>query len=257
MKTNNLNKISNKLVNAFLKNKIIKPIPSKYTKKLVDADKFRRLCEKKISEPIVGFKAGGTAIPVMKKLKEKEPFYASVYKSNFLKSGKSVKISKTTFGIELEVCYLIKKNFFNTKGAVTMKNISKHISHMAPCIEIVGYRQRKKGIASFGDLCSDFGANVKFLIGQKKKYKKINIGNLKTNINNKKTKQNINGNTSAVFINPLNSLRFVLNKIRKDKINLDKSFYVFTGSTVGVVPIGKGLYTGKIDKLGSVKAIIR
>ena len=128
---------------------------------------------------------------------------------------------------------------------------------MAPCIEVVGYRQRKKGITSFGDLCSDFGANVKFLVGQKKKYKKINIGNLKTNINNKRTKQNINGNTSAVFINPLNSLRFVLNKIRKDKINLNKNFYVFTGSTVGVVPIGKGLYTGKIDELGSVKAIIR
>jgi len=48
-----------------------------------------------------------------------------------------------------------------------------------------------------------------------------------------------------------------LNKIKKDKINIDKDFWVFTGSTVGVVPIGKGLYTGKIDKLGSVKAIIR
>ena len=250
-------KLANKLVKAFLRNKIISPLPRKFTKKLTEANKFRLLCESKVNKPIIGYKAGGTGIPVMKKLKEKEPFYASVYKSNFLKSGKSVKISKTTFGIELEVCYLIKRNFFNTKGAVTMKNISKHISHMAPCIEIVGYRQRKKGITSFGDLCSDFGANVKFLIGQKKKYKKINIGNLKTNINNKKTKQNINGNTSAVFINPLNSLRFVLNKIRKDKINLNKSFYVFTGSTVGVVPIGKGLYTGKIDKLGSVKAIIR
>mgnify|MGYP005711152325 CR=1 FL=1 len=89
------------------------------------------------------------------------------------------------------------------------------------------------------------------------KRQKINIGNLKTSISSKKTKQNINGNTSAVFINPLNSLRFVLNKIKKDKLNLDKSFYVFTGSTVGVVPIGKGLYTGKIDKLGSVKTIIR
>ena len=45
--------------------------------------------------------------------------------------------------------------------------------------------------------------------------------------------------------------------IKKDKINLDKDFYVFTGSTVGVVPVlGKGLYTGKIEKLGSVKAII-
>ena len=37
---------------------------------------------------------------------------------------------------------------------------------MAPCIEIVGYRL-KKGIKSLGDLCSDFGANVKFIIGQK------------------------------------------------------------------------------------------
>ena len=55
---------------------------------------------------------------------------------------------------------------------------------MAPCIEIVGYRQRKKGITSFGDL-EGFGANVKFS-GLKKEYKKINIGNLKTNMLTKK-----------------------------------------------------------------------
>ena len=92
---------------------------------------------------------------------------------------------------------------------------------------------------------------------EKKKYKKINIGNLKTNITNNKAKQSIDGNTNAVFINPLNSLRFVLNKVKKDKINLNKDFYVFTGSTVGVVPIlSKGTYIGKIDKLGTVKAVI-
>ena len=106
-------------------------------------------------------------------------------------------------------------------------------------------------------MCSDFGANVKFLLGPKKKYKKINIGNLKTYIVNKKINQKVNGNTNTVYINPLNSLKFVLNKLKKDKINLNKNFYVFTGSTVGVVPIkGKGLYTGHIDKLGSAKAII-
>ena len=89
------------------------------------------------------------------------------------------------------------------------------------------------------------------------KFKKLNIGNLKTNISNKEIGQSINGNTNTVYINPLNSLRFVLNKIKKDKIILDKDFYVFTGSTVGVVPIlGKGLYTGKIEKLGTVKAHI-
>jgi 2-keto-4-pentenoate hydratase len=258
MKKSLLEKTTDKLVNAFLKNKIIAPLPLKYTRKLSEAQKVRRMCESKITEPVIGFKAAGTGIPVIKKLKEKEPFYASIYKRNFLKNGKKVKINKFTLGIELEVCYLIKKDFFFFNGSITMKNIYKFISHMAPCIEVVGYRQRKKGIKSFGDLCSDFGANVKFLIGPKKKFKRINIGNLKTTIFNKKLNQRVNGNTNTVYINPMNSLQFVLNKVKKDKTNLNKDFWVFTGSSVGVVPIkGKGLYTGKIDKLGSVKVIIR
>ena len=250
-------KLANKLVKAFLRNKIIAPLPKKFTKKLTEANKFRLLCESKVNKPIIGYKAGGTGIPVMKKLKEKEPFYATVYKRNFLKSGKSVKTNKATLGIELEVCYKINKLFFSSKKSITMKNISKYISHMATCIEVVGYRQRKKGIKSFGDLCSDFGANVKFLVGTPKKYKRINIGNLKTNISNNKINQSVNGNTNTVYVNPLNSLRFVLNKVKKDKINLNKDFWVFTGSTVGVVPIkDKGNYVGKIDKLGSVRAKI-
>ena len=253
-----LESTSRKLVNAFLKNKIIAPIPSKFTKKLEEAQKLRVLCESKIKIPVIGFKAAGTGIPLIKKFKEKEPFYASVYKKNFLKSGKKVKINKSTLGIELEVCYKIKRSFFSSKGSITTKNISRFISHMAPCIEVVGYRQRKKGITSFGDLCSDFGANVKFLLGSIKKYKKINISNLKTNIANKKIGQSVDGNTNTVYINPLNSLRFVLNKIKKDKIKLNNDFWVFTGSSVGVVPIkGKGLYVGKIEKLGVVKALIK
>ena len=43
----------------------------------------------------------------------------------------------------------------------------------------------------------------------------------------------------------------------KDKLNLNKDFWVFTGSTVGVVPIkSKSLYMGHIEKLGNVKANI-
>ena len=258
MSETQIERLSDKLVRAFLSNKIISPLPLKYTKKINNAQKFRKLCESKVKKPVIGFKAAGTAFPVMKKLKEKEPFYASVYKHNLLKSGRGVKINKSTLGIELEVCYFIKKSIFDIKGKISSKNISKYISYMAPCIEIVGYRQRKKGITSFGDLCSDFGANVKFLVGGRKKYKKINIGNLKTNISNKKANQSVNGNTNSVYINPINSLIFVLKKLKKDKIILNKDFYVFTGSTVGVVPIiSKGLYIGKIDKLGTVKTIIK
>ena len=46
-----LEKTSDKLVNAFLKNKIIAPIPSKFTKKLKEAQKLRVLCESKIKLP--------------------------------------------------------------------------------------------------------------------------------------------------------------------------------------------------------------
>tara|TARA_Y100001958_G_C21166757_1_gene499414 strand:+ start:84 stop:860 length:777 start_codon:yes stop_codon:yes gene_type:complete len=257
MKDKNLNLIANKLVNAFLKNKIINPIPNKYTKKLLNAQKLRKLCESKIKKPIIGFKAAGTGIPVIKKLKEKEPFYATVYKHNVLKNNKSVKINKYTLGIELEVCYLLKKSFFDFKQKISKNNMKIFINYIAPCIEVVGYRQRKKGIKSFGDLCSDFGANVKFILGPRKKFRNNNVKNLKTNISNFKIKQSVNGNTNTVYINPMNSLLFVLKKLQKDKIKHNKDFFVFTGSSVGVVPIlGKGIYTGKINKLGIVKAKI-
>ena len=253
----NDNKYANKIANAFLKNKIISPLPIRYTKKLSNAQNFRKLCESKINKPIVGFKAAGTGIPVLKKLKEKEPFYATVYKHNVLNNKKSVRINKFTMGIELEVCYLIKKSFFNLNQKVTKNNIRKFITHIAPCIEVVGYRQKKKGIKSLGDLCSDFGANVKFVVGPKKKYKNQNVKNLKTNISNKKINQSVDGNTNTVYIDPLNSLRFVLSKLKKDKIKFNKNFYVFTGSSVGVVPIlGKGIYNAKIDKIGSVSTKI-
>ena len=257
MKLKNIDLVANKLVKAFLTNKLISPIPIRYTKKINQAEKLKRLCETKIDKPIIGFKAGGTGIPLLKKLKEKEPFYAAVYKHNFLKNKKSVRINKYTLGIELEVCYLIKKNFFDFKKTITNKNIKRFITHMAPCIEIVGYRQRKKGIKSLGDLCSDFGANVKFIIGGKNKFRNIKIGNLKTNISNNRVSHSVNGNTSTVYVSPLNALKFVLNKVRKDKFKLNRNFYVFTGSSVGVVPIlGKGVYKGLIEKLGSVSTKI-
>jgi len=257
MKKKILNNYSNKIVNAFLNNKIISPIPSQYTKKLSEAEKFRKICESKITKPIAGFKAAGTGITVLKKLKEKEPFYAAVYKHNVLKNNKSVKINKFTMGIELEVCYLIKSKFLNFKSKITNKNLKKFITHIAPCIEVVGYRQRKKGINSLGDLCSDFGGNVKFIIGSKKKFKNNNVKSLKTVIGNKKINHFVKGNTNTVYENPMNSLLFVLKKLQKDKIKHYKDFYVFTGSSVGVVPIlGKGIYKGVISKLGSVSTKI-
>ena len=107
-------------------------------------------------------------------------------------------------------------------------------------------------------MCSDFGANVKFVVGPKKKYKNNRVDNLITKIYNSKINQTVFGNTNTVYVNPMNSLLFVLKKLQKEKIRLNKNFFVFTGSTVGVVPIlGKGTYVGKVDKLGFVRAKIK
>ena len=45
MKNKSFNKYADKIVNAFLKNKIISPLPKKLTKKISNAQKFRKLCE--------------------------------------------------------------------------------------------------------------------------------------------------------------------------------------------------------------------
>ena len=110
-----IEKTSDKLVNAFLQNKIIKPIPSKFTKKLKEAQKLRILCESKIKHPVIGFKAAGTGIPLIKKFKEKEPFYASVYKRNFLKSGKKVKINFVKDRPGHDIRYALNSNKIKTK----------------------------------------------------------------------------------------------------------------------------------------------
>ena len=45
--------------------------------------KLRKLCESKIKEPVIGFKAAGTGIPLIKKFKEKEPFMLLFIKEIF------------------------------------------------------------------------------------------------------------------------------------------------------------------------------
>ena len=250
--------LSHKLAKAFNSNTLIAPLPAKFCKNTKNANLLRIAAEKLIKSPVVGFKAGGTGKAMLKKWKEKEPFYASIFKKNLVKSNSKIKLSKNTFGIELEVYYLLKKNVLQSKSRLTEKNIGRYIDGMGSCIELVGYRQRKKGVTCLGDLTADFGCNVKFIIGKKQKYKKLKFNNLPTKLFNKKSGQVVNGNTKAVYDSPIKSLVWLVNRARKDKVTNNKNFYVFTGSTVGVVPIiKKGLFEGQIKSLGTVKTTVR
>ena len=91
MKNTKIDKVASNLVKAFVQNKIIAPIPLKFTKSMKNAESLRRLCESKIKQPIIGFKAGGTSIKMLKKWGIKKPFYAAVYKKKSFKEWKKSK----------------------------------------------------------------------------------------------------------------------------------------------------------------------
>ena len=179
----------------------------------------------------------------------KRTYSGGVLKINNLKKNKIpsyIKLKKYNVNFKTFLNNFLENNFLQFK-----RFLKKKLFKMPSYSKLNSI----KNIKLEGDfLIDDFSK----LIFTKKKFKKIKIGNLKTVIKNTKINQIVHGNTNSVYINPLNSLRFVLNKIKKDKINLKKDFYVFTGSTVGVVPIkGRGIYFGKIDKLGSVRTLIK
>ena len=90
---NDIQSVSKRLVNAYNKNKLINPIPEKFCKNIKLAHKLRMLCESKINDSKIGFKAGGTIFALLKKLKEKEPFHSTVFQKNLIKSGGKVNIS--------------------------------------------------------------------------------------------------------------------------------------------------------------------
>jgi 2-keto-4-pentenoate hydratase len=90
------------------------------------------------------------------------------------------------------------------------------------------------------------------------KFKNLKFNNLATKLYNKKSGQIVEGNTKVVYDSPLKSCIWLINKAKKDRVSINRNFYVFTGSTVGVVPITKkGLFEGHIKLIGDVKTTVR
>jgi 2-keto-4-pentenoate hydratase len=102
-------------------------------------------------------------------------------------------------------------------------------------------------------MISDFGLNVAFVTGKLTKYNLKKITSIPTVLTNKTAKKNYPGNTKIVLGNPINSLIWLLNEIRKNNMILSFDFWVTTGSSTPIIPIKKGdVFSGKIENLGIV-----
>jgi len=102
-------------------------------------------------------------------------------------------------------------------------------------------------------MIGDFGLNVAFAFGKIKKYTFKKISNIQTTLINKKQKKEYTGNTKIVLQHPINSVIWLLNRLKREKKYLSFDFWITSGTTTPIAPIKKGdLFIGSIPKLGSV-----
>jgi len=243
-----------KLARAREKNTFISKILSKKIKNINVATNICREAEHQLMWDPIGFKAGATNKNVWKKLKVPKPFFSFLYDERTYKSGSKLPFQKNLLGAELEVAFKIKNEVFFYNKKITKKNVSKFIIGVTPAIEIVGFRQKASTIDCLGRMVSDFGLNVAFVYGKLKKYSIKKITNIKTTLINETTGQKYEGNTNVVLGNPIKSLIWLLNEIKKSKMFLSFDFWVTSGSTTQIVPFKKPTkFTGNIKNLGSVK----
>ncbi len=212
-----------------------------------------REAERQLMWDPIGFKAGATNKNVWKKLKVPKPFFSFLYDERTYKSGSKVPFQKNLLGAELEVAFKIKNEVFFYNKKITKNNVSKFILGIAPAIEIVGFRQKASTIDCLGRMVSDFGLNVAFVFGKIKKYTFKKILNIQTTLINKKQKKEYTGNTKFVLKHPINSVIWLLNRLKREKKYLSFDFWITSGTTTPIAPIKKGdLFIGSIPKLGSV-----
>jgi len=244
-----------KLAKARERNSFISKIPVKKIRNVNVATNICREAERQLMWDPIGFKAGATNKNVWKKLKVAKPFFSLLYDERTYKSGSKVPFQNNLLGAELEVAFKIKNEVFFYNKKVTKKNVSRFILGFAPAIEIVGFRQKASTIDCLGRMVSDFGLNVAFVYGKLKKYSPKKITNMKTTLINENTGQRYHGYTNLVLGNPVNSLIWLLNEIKKSKMFLSFDFWVTSGSTTQIAPFKEPTkFTGNIKNLGLVKA---
>jgi 2-keto-4-pentenoate hydratase len=249
--------IAHKLVTARYNNKFIPKISKSLIQNPKTAAAICRKVEQELLWNPIGFKAGATNKAVWKKLKAESPFFSYLYEETTYENNSKIPLQNNLLGIELEVAFKIKNELFQYNKKITKSNVKQFIIGMAPALEIVGFRQKIKAIDCLGRMISDFGLNVAFVAGKLKKYNLKKITNVKTLLINKKNNMKYPGISSNVLGDPINSLIWLLNAIKKNQMFLSFDFWVTTGSTTAIIPMQRGdHFVGNIPGVGKVSAKI-
>ena len=141
--------------------------------------------------------------------------------------------------LEPEFSFKIKNNIDLSKIPYSFDEIYNSIDSVLPSIEIVDSRFHDWKIVGINNLIADNGVNAYWIYGEEKKdLRKFDFSNhsVKVYINNKLVEK---GNSRDVLENPINSLNWLINSLKKYNGTLYKGDYVSTGTCTVAIPINK------------------
>ena len=218
-------------------------------------DSLTNLYINQFNAKIIGKKVGCTNKKAQQQIKVNKPFYGNIYSS--FSSNSKCNLDRKQFikpHIEPEFSFQLNSKIDSIKGPITLNQTYDLIEKVIPSIEIVDSRFNDWTSIGINNLIADNGANA-YWIKSKKDY---NLNNV--NFNNHIVKVFINenlievGNSNNVLNNPLNSLRWLLNTLSKQRKYLQKGTYVSTGTCTSAIPVSKkDIVIADFDSLGIVE----
>ena len=196
----------------------------------------------------IGKKIGCTNKLAQKQINVEEPFYGNLFSKYFSMSG--CRLMSNNFSepyMEPEFSFRIKEDINITKAPFTFDQIADLADTVMGSVEIVDFRfnMEFKNIG-INNLISTNAASEYWIKGLKEfKLNEINLSNhpVKVFINNKLM---VEGNSSNVLGNPLNSLLWLINKLSLKGETLLKGNVVSTGTCTVAIPLKKN-YKVKVD----------
>ena len=203
-------------------------------------------------EPVAGWKAGATALPIQQKFSLTEPFLGPIFKSTVLSSGASLKASdyehrgaaaaKPGIGLEVEFAFRVGRDLGPraTGAGYSEDEILGAMDAMIPAIEIISPRFPIVPFESPGSAIADCGVNGGIVLGKAvSDWRGIDYPNHRTSlvIDGKTVAE---GTGTLVLGHPFKSLVWLVNSVAKRGFAISKGQVLTTGSMTGIFYADQG-----------------
>lgn len=215
-------------------------------------------------EPVAGWKAGATALPVQQKFSLTEPFLGPIFKSTVLASGVTVKATdyehrgaaapKPGVALEVEFAFRAGHDIAARVPPYGEAEILAAFDAMIPAIEIISPRFPTVPFESPGSAIADCGVNGGIVLGKPvEDWRGIDYPNHRTSlvIDGKTVAE---GTGALVLGHPFKSLVWLVNSVTRRGFSIGKGQVLTSGSMTGIIYADQGTHAaGDFGTFGRVE----